>query len=44
MTNLLVKFLLELAGFTALAYTGAVVGSGLWAVVLAVALPAAWEA
>lgn len=40
MTNLLAKFLIEVAGFTALAYTGAVVGSGLWAVVLAVALPA----
>lgn len=40
MTNLALKFLLEVAGFTALAYTGAAVGSGLWAVVLAVALPA----
>ncbi len=39
MTNLLLKFLLELTGFIALAYTGAAIGSGLWAVVLAVALP-----
>ena len=39
MTNLALKFLLELAGFAALAYTGAAVGSGLWAVVLAVTLP-----
>lgn len=39
MTNLALKFLLEVAGFAALAYTGAAVGSGLWAVVLAVTLP-----
>ena len=39
MTNLALKFLLEVAGFAALAYTGAVVGSGLWALVLAVTLP-----
>ncbi len=39
MTNLVLKFLLEVAGFAALAYTGAAVGSGLWAVVLAVTLP-----
>ena len=39
MTNLALKFLLEVSGFIALAYTGATVGSGLWAVVLAVALP-----
>lgn len=39
MTNLALKFLLEVSGFAALAYTGAVVGSGLWAVVLAVTLP-----
>ncbi len=41
MTNLALKFLLELAAFIALGYTGAVVGSGLWAVVLAVILPGA---
>jgi len=37
MIDLALKFLLEVAGFTALAYTGAAIGSGLWAVVLAVA-------
>ncbi len=40
MTNLALKFLLEIAAFAALGYAGAVVGSGVWAVVLAVALPA----
>lgn len=40
MTNLVLKFLLEIACFTALAYTGAALGSGFWTVVLAVALPA----
>lgn len=39
--NLALKFLLELAAFAALAYTGAKLGSGVWAVVLAVVLPAA---
>lgn len=38
--NLALKFALELACFAALAYAGAKLGSGLWAVVLAVALPA----
>ena len=38
-TNLVLKFLLEMAGVAALACTGAAIGSGLWAVVLAVALP-----
>lgn len=40
MSNLALKFLLEVAAFAALAYTGSVVGSGPWAVALAVALPA----
>ncbi len=39
MANLVLKFLLEVAGFIALAYAGAAIGSGLWAVFLAVALP-----
>lgn len=37
--NLALKFLLELAAFAALAYAGAVIGSGVWAVVLAVGFP-----
>lgn len=41
MANLALTFLLELACFVGLAYAGAVVGSGPWAFVLAVALPAA---
>lgn len=39
MTNLVLKFLLELTCFIALAYTGAAIGSGPWAVALALALP-----
>ena len=39
MANLVLKFLLEVAGFIAFAYAGSAIGSGLWAVVLAVALP-----
>lgn len=38
--NLLVKFLLELAALALLAYWGAIVGSGPWAVLLAAAAPA----
>lgn len=38
-TNLALKFLLELAALALLAYWGAVVGVGFWAVVLAVAAP-----
>jgi len=38
--NLAIKFVLELAALTLLAYWGAVAGSGVWAVVLAVAAPA----
>ncbi|WP_028660066.1 YrdB family protein [Nocardioides insulae] len=40
MANLLMKFLLEVTCFATLAYTGAAIGSGLWAIALAVALPA----
>jgi hypothetical protein len=39
--NLAVKFLLELAAFAALAYWGATIGHGGWAVVAAIAAPAA---
>jgi Protein of unknown function (DUF2568) len=39
--NLAVKFLLELAAFAALAYWGATIGHGVWAVVLAIAAPLA---
>lgn len=38
-TNLAIKFLLELAALALLAYWGAVVGVGVWALVLAVAAP-----
>lgn len=38
--NLAVKFFLELACFAALAYAGAVIGAGVWAIVLALLLPA----
>ena len=38
-TNLAVKFVLELAALALFAYWGAVVGDGLYAVVLAVAAP-----
>ncbi len=41
MANLALKFVLELACFAALAYAGAAIGSGPWAVLLAVVLPAA---
>lgn len=41
LANLVLKFLLEVVCFAALAYTGAAVGSGFWAVALALALPAA---
>jgi len=39
--NLAVKFLLELAAFAALAYWGATIGHGAWAVVAAIAAPLA---
>ena len=39
-TNLLLKFLLELAAFAAFAYWGGTVGSGAVSVVLAIAAPA----
>ena len=39
--NLALTFLLELLAFAGLAYAGAVLGSGIWAVVLAVLLPLA---
>ena len=39
--NLAVKFLLELAAFAALAYWGASIGHGAWAVVAAIAAPLA---
>ncbi len=37
--NLGLKFLLELACFAGLAYAGAAIGAGVWAVVLAVLFP-----
>ncbi|HZC51348.1 MAG TPA: DUF2568 domain-containing protein [Mycobacterium sp.] len=39
-TNLALKFALELAALALLAYWGAVTGTGVWALVLAVAAPA----
>ena len=40
-TNLAIKFALELAALALLSYWGVVTGSGVWAVVLAVAAPVA---
>ena len=39
--NLALTFLLELAAFAGLSYAGAMIGSGVWAVVLAVLFPLA---